>query len=69
VPQLPPAARYDPDPADPGCCRPGTPNVLTADRPSSTLSQGCTGQLTLVEVEPYHGTPPELAVTRPPATA
>jgi biotin/methionine sulfoxide reductase len=42
--------------------------VLTADRPSSTLSQGCTGQLALVEIEPYHGVPPELSVTRPPAT-
>jgi biotin/methionine sulfoxide reductase len=41
--------------------------VLTADRPSSTLSQGCTGQLALVEVEAYRRTPPELSVTRPPA--
>jgi biotin/methionine sulfoxide reductase len=43
--------------------------VLTADLPSSTLSQGCTGQLALVEVEAYRQTPPELSVTRPPATA
>ena len=47
----------------------GNPNVLTADLPSSTLSQGCTGQLALVEIEAYRGTPPELSVTRPPATA
>ena len=40
-----------------------------ADLPSSTLSQGCAGQLALVEVEAYLGTPPELSVTRPPATA
>jgi biotin/methionine sulfoxide reductase len=33
------------------------------------LSQGCTGQLTLVEIEPYLGTAPELTVNRPPATA
>jgi biotin/methionine sulfoxide reductase len=68
VAQLSTGAWYDPDPALPGFCRHGNPNVLTADRPSSTLSQGCTGQLTLVEIEPYRGTPPELLVTRPPAT-
>jgi len=69
VVQLSTGAWYDPDPADPGFCRHGNPNVLTADRPSSSLSQGCTGQLALVEVEAYRGTPPELSVTRPPATA
>jgi biotin/methionine sulfoxide reductase len=68
VAQLSTGAWYDPDPADPGFCRHGNPNVLTADRPSSTLSQGCTGQLTLVDIEPYRGIPPELSVTRPPAT-
>jgi biotin/methionine sulfoxide reductase len=69
VAQLSTGAWYDPDPAVPGFCRHGNPNVLTADRPSSTLSQGCTGQLALVEIEPYRGTPPELSVTRPPSTA
>jgi biotin/methionine sulfoxide reductase len=69
VAQLSTGAWYDPDPADPGFCRHGNPNVLTADRPSSTLSQGCTGQLAPVEIEPYRGIPPELSVTRPPATA
>jgi biotin/methionine sulfoxide reductase len=69
VAQLSTGAWYDPDPANPGFCRHGNPNVLTADRPSSTLSQGCTGQLALVEIEPYRGIPPELSVTRPPATA
>src|SRR5580692_1016519 len=62
-------AWYDTDPADPSFCRPENPNALTADLPSSTLSQGCTGQLALVEVEAYRQTPPELSVTRPPATA
>ncbi|HEY2077258.1 MAG TPA: molybdopterin-dependent oxidoreductase [Streptosporangiaceae bacterium] len=66
VAQLSTGAWYDPDPADPKFCRHGNPNVLTADVPSSTLSQGCTGQLALVEIEAYHGTPPELSVTRPP---
>jgi biotin/methionine sulfoxide reductase len=69
VAQLSTGAWYDPDPAVPGFCRHGNPNVLTADRPSSTLSQGCMGQLALVEIEPYRRTPPELSVTRPPATA
>src|SRR5690348_13098124 len=69
VVQLSTGAWYDPDPADPGFCRHGNPNVLTADLPSSSLSQGCTGQLALVEVEAYRGTPPELSVTRPPAIA
>ncbi|HEY2552687.1 MAG TPA: molybdopterin guanine dinucleotide-containing S/N-oxide reductase [Streptosporangiaceae bacterium] len=68
VAQLSTGAWYDPDPAVPGFCRHGNPNVLTADRPSSTLSQGCTGQLTLVEIESYNDDPPELSVTRPPAT-
>ena len=61
--------RHDPLTGRPKLRRHGNPNVLTADRPSSTLSQGCTGQLTLVEIEPYHGVPPELSVTQPPATA
>jgi len=69
VAQLSTGAWYDPDPANPSFCRHGNPNVLTADRPSSTLSQGCTGQLSLVEIEPYRGIPPELSVTRPPGTA
>jgi biotin/methionine sulfoxide reductase len=69
VAQLSTGAWYDPDPDNPGFCRHGNPNVLTADRPSSTLSQGCTGQLALVELEAYRGVPPELSVTRPPVTA
>ncbi|MFX0578184.1 molybdopterin-dependent oxidoreductase [Nocardia nepalensis] len=68
VAQLSTGAWYDPDPADPTFCRHGNPNVLTADRPASSLSQGCSGQLALVEIEPYHGPLPELAVDQPPAT-
>ena len=69
IAQLSTGAWYDPDPADPSFCRHGNPNVLTADRPSSTLSQGCTGQLSLVQIEPYRYPLPDLSVTRPPATA
>jgi biotin/methionine sulfoxide reductase len=69
VVQLSTGAWYDPDPGDPSFCRHGNPNVLTADRPSSALSQGTTGQLAMVEVEPYAATPPEVSVHRPPRTA
>jgi biotin/methionine sulfoxide reductase len=66
VVQLSTGAWYDPDPDDPSFCRHGNPNVLTADRPSSTLSQGTTGQLAMVQIEPYAATPPEVSVHRPP---
>ena len=69
VAQLSTGAWYDPDPGDPSFCRHGNPNVLTADRPSSALSQGTTGQLAMVEIEPYEATPPEVSVHRPPVTA
>ncbi|WP_116132740.1 molybdopterin-dependent oxidoreductase [Tropicimonas sp. IMCC34043] len=36
--------------AGPACVN-GNPNALTADRPASPLSQGCSGQLCLVSVE------------------
>ncbi len=69
VVQLSTGAWYDPDPGDPSFCRHGNPNVLTADRPSSALSQGTTGQLAMVEIEPYAATPPEVSVHGPPAYA
>jgi biotin/methionine sulfoxide reductase len=69
VVQLSTGAWYDPDPGDPSFCRHGNPNVLTADRPSSALSQGTTGQLAMVEVEPYAAAPPEVSVHGPPAYA
>jgi biotin/methionine sulfoxide reductase len=69
VVQLSTGAWYDPDPADPSFCRHGNPNVLTADRPSSALSQGNTGQLVMIQIEPYAAVPPEVSVHRPPVTA
>ncbi|MBF6193730.1 molybdopterin guanine dinucleotide-containing S/N-oxide reductase [Nocardia sp. CDC186] len=66
VAQLSTGAWYDPDPADPAFCRHGNPNVLIADRPSSTLSQGCAGQLTMVQIERYAGALTDVAVLRPP---
>ena len=68
VVQLSTGAWYDPDPADRPSAAHGNPNVLSADRPSSALSQGNTGQLTMVEIEPYDAVPPEVSVHRLPAT-
>lgn len=65
--QLSTGAWYDPDPNDPTFCRHGNPNVLTTDRGSSRLSQGCTGQLALVEIERYNDPLPELAVNQQPS--
>lgn len=46
------------DPHDPSsACVNGNPNALTADRGTSRLAQGCTGQHVLVEVEPAEGAP------------
>lgn len=67
VVQLPTGAWYDPSPDEPGLCVHGNPNALTADVPSSRLSQGCTGQHALVQVERYEGEPPRLTVIEPPA--
>lgn len=36
--------------------RHGNPNVLTADRPSSWLSQGCSAHFSLVELRPAPAT-------------
>lgn len=78
VVQLPTGAWFDPlddDPADEhgegsppgaGLCVHGNPNVLTADVPTSRLSQGCVGQHALVEVERWTGEPPRLTVDAPP---
>jgi biotin/methionine sulfoxide reductase len=45
------------DPADPAAARPfcvhGNPNVLTRDAGTSRLAQGCTGQLTQVDIERF----------------
>jgi biotin/methionine sulfoxide reductase len=69
VVQLPTGAWYDPAPAaddGPVLCVHGNPNALTADVPSSRLSQGCTGQHALVQVERVAGEPPPVTVTEPP---
>jgi biotin/methionine sulfoxide reductase len=68
VVQLPTGAWYDPaDPAEekPLCVH-GNPNVLTRDVGTSRLAQGCTGQLTIVELERFRGNLPPIRAYDPP---
>ena len=68
VVQLATGAWYDPlDPAaaTPLCVH-GNPNVLTRDAGTSRLAQGCTGQLSLVEIEPFAGPLPRIKAFDPP---
>ncbi|WP_410015489.1 molybdopterin-dependent oxidoreductase [Sodalis sp. C49] len=68
VVQLPTGAWYDPvDPlAERPVCRHGNPNVLTLDIGTSSLSQGCAGQITVVRVGRFAGEAPEVRVFEPP---
>lgn len=45
----------------------GNPNVLTLDRASSALSQGCIAQTCLVDIARYEGEPPAVTAFKPPA--
>lgn len=60
VVQVPTGAWYDPVMIDgkPICVN-GNPNTVTRDIGTSSLAQGCTGQLCLVEIEKYQGNIPE----------
>ena len=71
VVQLPTGAWFDPeDPAeDNSPCVHGNPNVLTRDVGTSSLAQGCTGQLTVVEVERFTGNLPPVRAHEPPVAA
>jgi len=71
VVQLATGAWYDPvDPADPDAmCVHGNPNVLTFDRGTSKLAQGCSGQHALVQVEPWTGPLPPIRAYDPPPTS
>ncbi|MBN8937897.1 MAG: Asp-tRNA(Asn)/Glu-tRNA(Gln) amidotransferase GatCAB subunit C, partial [Rhizobiales bacterium] len=70
VVQLPTGAWYDPvDQEDNALCVHGNPNVLTRDVGTSSLAQGCTGQLTIVEVERFDGNLPPIQAFDPPVTA
>lgn len=69
VVQLPTGAWYDPEDAEDAMalCVHGNPNVLTRDAGTSRLAQGCTGQLTAVEVERFAGNLPPIRAFDPPA--
>jgi len=71
VVKLSTGAWWDPDmPGEPEALdRHGNPNVLTRDAGASRLSQGCTAQTCLVDVEKFIGTPPPVQVFQPPAFA
>lgn len=45
------------------------PNVLTRDVGTSSLAQGCTGQLTAVQLERYDGPLPPVRAYEPPVPA
>ncbi|MBY4594134.1 molybdopterin-dependent oxidoreductase [Ottowia caeni] len=71
VVQLPTGAWYDP--IDTGedltLCVHGNPNVLTRDIGTSSLAQGCSGQLTVVQIERYSGALPPIRAFEPPEAA
>jgi len=69
--QLSTGAWYDPeDPAaDQPLCIHGNPNVLTRDTGTSRLAQGCTGQLTMVEIERFDGLLSPIKAFDPPSPA
>jgi biotin/methionine sulfoxide reductase len=72
--QLPTGGWADPPPDAQGrrqwqrCVR-GNPNVLTRDRGTSSLAQGCTGQLTAVQVERWDHPLPTLRAYDAPVEA
>jgi biotin/methionine sulfoxide reductase len=68
VVQLSTGAWYDPEnpSAKKPLCVHGNPNVLTRDAGTSRLAQGCTGQLTLVEIERWDGPLPPIKAFDPP---
>jgi biotin/methionine sulfoxide reductase len=68
VVQLPTGAWYDPRTDEHGqsLCVHGNPNVLTRDRGTSSLAQGCTGQLAAVQVERFEDPLPDIRAFDPP---
>lgn len=47
-------------------CRNGNPNVLTFDKGTSSLAQGCSGQLCAVDIAPFTGKLPPIRAYDPP---
>ena len=71
VPVLPTGAWFDPlDVNDVAKLeKHGNPNVLTLDKGTSRLTQGCTAHTTLVEVALYNDELPPITAFDPPAFA
>jgi biotin/methionine sulfoxide reductase len=71
VMQLATGAWFEPDDAaaDDAMCIHGNPNILTRDIGTSKLAQGCTGQITTVEVERFAGDLPPIRIFEPMAFA
>ena len=71
VVQLPTGAWYDPAVDDTGgaLCVHGNPNMLTRDVGTSSLAQGCTGQLSTVQVERHDGPLPPIRAFDSPEPA
>lgn len=67
--QLPTGAWYDPkiDAQGRALCVHGNPNVLTRDQGTSSLAQGCAGQLTAVDFELFSEPLPVISAFDPPA--
>ena len=67
--QIPTGAWYDPveDADGKNLCVHGNPNVLTRDVGTSRLTQGCTGQLTIVQAERFKGEVRPVGVFQPPS--
>jgi biotin/methionine sulfoxide reductase len=65
---LPTGAWYDPlVPGEPGSLeKHGNPNVLTLDKGTSKLTQGCSAHSALVEVELFEGELPRITAFEPP---
>ncbi|MBB5153736.1 molybdopterin-dependent oxidoreductase [Saccharopolyspora phatthalungensis] len=66
VVQLATGAWFDPSAPDVATCIHGNPNAVTRDIGTSRLAQGCTGQLTRVEVQGFAAAPPPLRIYDPP---
>jgi biotin/methionine sulfoxide reductase len=69
VVQLSTGAWYDPEDAElpEPMCRHGNPNVLTRDKGTSSLGQGCSGAITCVEIARFEGDAPEVRAFVPPS--
>ena len=68
VVQLPTGAWYDPaiDHQGRPLCVHGNPNMLTRDIGTSSLAQGCAGQLSTIQIERFDGTLPLIRAYDPP---